>query len=65
MIKAEFIGREVLITTLDGLKYVGKVVEVNGPDDSEYNECEIGINFAGGIRMFRECEINSISIVKG
>ena len=62
MIKSDYIGKEVKITTADGLEYTGKAVELEGPEESESGEPEIGINYAGGIRMFSESEIKSIDI---
>lgn len=60
MIRSEYIGKEVKIITTDEVGYCGTVVEVEGPEDTESGEPEIGINFAGGIRMFTESEIISI-----
>ena len=60
MIKNEYIGKKVKIITADGLKYEGKAVELEEPEESESGEPEIGINYAGGIRMFAESEIEAI-----
>lgn len=63
MIKSEYIGKKVKITTADGLEYSGKAVEIEGPEETASGEPEIGINYAGGIRMFSESEIESIELI--
>lgn len=57
----EFLGKTVSIVTVDGLKLSGKVVELAGPDETDSHEVEIGINYAGGIRMIAQSEIKSIT----
>lgn len=57
---AGFIGKIIEITTTDGLKYKGKMVELEGPEDTASGEVEIGIDFAGGITMFSQSEIVSL-----
>lgn len=59
-IKAEYMGKKVNIVDAYGNKYAGKVVEMEGPEETESGEPEIGINFAGGITMFAESEIETI-----
>lgn len=63
MIKSEYIGKKVKITTADGLECSGKAVEIEGPEETASGEPEIGINYAGGIRMFSESEIESIELI--
>lgn len=63
MIKAEYIGKKVKITDAYGKEYTGKVVELEGPEESTSGEVEIGINFAGGITMFAESEIEKIEVI--
>lgn len=63
-IKAEYTGKTVTITDKHGRSYTGKVVELEGPDETESGEPEIGINYAGGISMFAESEIASIEEMK-
>ena len=52
------------ILTADGQEYSGKVVEMEGPETTESGEPEIGINYAGGIRMFAESELDGIELLK-
>ena len=56
----DFVGKTIEITTIDGLKYKGKMVELEGPEDSESGEVEIGINFADGITMFTQSQIFTV-----
>lgn len=60
IIKPEYIGKKVKITDAYGKTYTGKVVEMEGSEESESGEAEMGINFAGGITMFVESELESI-----
>lgn len=62
MIKSEYIGKKVKITTADGLEYTGKAVEIEGPEETESGELEIGINYAGGITMIAESDIESMEV---
>jgi hypothetical protein len=63
MIKGEYIGKNIKITTSDGCEYTGKAVELQGSEETESGEPEIGINYAGGITMFEESIIESIEVV--
>ena len=63
-IKAEYLGKKVRLTDTYGKEYAGKVVELEGPEETESGEPEIGINYAGGIRMFTENDIDAIEVVK-
>lgn len=47
----EYIGKVISITTIDGLVYTGKVVELDGTEVSESHELEIDIDFAGGMMI--------------
>lgn len=64
IIKSEYMGKKVKILTADGQEYSGKVVEMEGPEATESGEPEIGINYAGGIRMFAESELDGIELLK-
>jgi len=59
---AGFIGKIIEITTTDGLKYKGKMVELEGPEDTASGEVEFGIDFAGGITVFSQSEIVSLEV---
>ena len=48
------------VVPIDGLKYKGKMVELEGPEDTASGEVEIGIDFAVGITMFSQSEIVSL-----
>lgn len=64
IIKSEYMGKRVKILTADDQEYSGKVVEMEGPEATESGEPEIGINYAGGIRMFAESELDGIELLK-
>ena len=64
MIKAEYLGKKVKLTDAYGKEYAGKVVELEGPEESESGEPEIGINYAGGITMFAESELEAIEVIE-
>lgn len=64
IIKPEYIGKKIKITDAYGKTYTGKAVELEGPEETESGEPEIGINFAGGISMFPESELESIEVVE-
>lgn len=64
IIKGEYIGKKVKITAADGLIYIGKAVELSGPEETESGGPEIGINYAGGITMFSESELESIEVIE-
>lgn len=64
IIKTEYMGKKVKITDADGKEYAGKVVEMEGPEESESGEHEIGINYAGGITMFAESELEAIEVIE-
>lgn len=63
MIRAEHLGHTVRIVDVDGKGWKGKVVELEGPEDSESGEIELGIDYADGITMFTESEIVELSIL--
>lgn len=63
MIRAEHLGHIVRIVDIDGRIWKGKVVELEGPEDSDSGEIELGIDYAGGITMFAESEIAELRIM--
>ena len=63
MIRAEHLGYIVRIVDIDGRIWKGKVVELEGPEDSDSGEIELGIDYAGGITMFAESEIAELRIM--
>ena len=63
-IKREYLGKKIKIISSDGLEYTGKAVELQGPEETTSGEVELGINYAGGIRMFTENDIDAIEVVK-
>lgn len=63
MIRAEHLGHIVRIVDIDGRIWKGKVVELEGPEDSDSGEIELGIDYAGGITMFAESEITELRIM--
>lgn len=63
MIRAEYLGHIVRIVDVDGKAWMGKVVELVGPEDSDSGEIELGIDYAGGITMFAEGEIIELRIM--
>ena len=63
MIRAEHLGHIVRIVDIDGRIWKGKVVELEGPEDSDSGEIELGIDYAGGITMFTESEIIELRIL--
>lgn len=64
IIKSEYIGKNIRIIDMNGKTYTGKAVELEGPEETESGELEIGINFASGITMFAESELESIEVVE-
>ena len=60
MIRKELLGTIVKIMDDTGKKWTGKVVEIESPYDSDSGEIELGIDYAGGITMFKESEIKEI-----
>ena len=62
-IKPEYVRKKIRIVDIYGNKFEGKVVELEGPEETESNEPEIGINYAGGIRMFAENDIDLIEVL--
>lgn len=62
-IKPEYVRKKIRIVDTYGNKFEGKVVELEGPEETERNEPEIGINYAGGIRMFAENDIDLIEVL--
>lgn len=64
IIKAEYLGKKVKLTDAYGKEYAGKVVELEGPEETESGEPEIGINYAGGITMFAESELEAIEVIE-
>jgi len=64
IIKAEYLGKKVKLTDTYGKEYAGKAVELQGPEESESGEPEIGINYAGGITMFAESDLESIEVIE-
>ena len=56
-------GHIVRIVDIDGRIWKGKVVELEGPEDSDSGEIELGIDYAGGITMFAESEIAELRIM--
>ena len=63
LILKEYVGKIITITSAStGLIYSGKAVELQGPDESDSGEPEIGINYAGGITMFPLSDIENNEI---
>lgn len=63
-IKREYLGKKIKIISTNGLKFTGKAVELQGPEETTSGEIELGIQYAGGIRMFTEDDIESIEVEK-
>lgn len=63
-IKREYLGKEIKIISTDGREYKGKAVELQGPEETTSGEIELGIKYAGGIRMFTEDDIEAIEVEK-
>lgn len=63
MIKTEYLGHVARIIDMDGRIWSGKVVELEGPEESDSGKIELGIDYAGGITMFTESEIIELRIL--
>lgn len=63
MIKTEYLGHVVRIIDIDGKMWSGKVVELEGPEESDSGKIELGIDYAGGNTMFTESEIIELRIL--